>query len=88
MDNENLQIGEEVYYLKHDSYIYSFGDVKEICIGYCVITETTRKPLVDLVRIERISRNRLDILRLEVSEKDLKKDFLEIKKPMQMLLFN
>jgi hypothetical protein len=91
MDSQDLEVGEDVYFWEEGKDNYDFGTIKSDQLAYCLIDHILeRNPILPAtVHKSRISRNRMDIIKLIANSPLEEKEVLLISdsKPVQLSLF-
>lgn len=91
MDNADLEVGEDVYFWEQGKDNYDFGTIKSDQLAYCLIDNILeRNPIAPaIVHKSRISRNRMEIIKLITNSPIEEKEVVLISdsKPVQLSLF-
>jgi hypothetical protein len=86
---DNLEVGEDVYFWEQGKDNYSFGTIKSDEHAYCLIDHILeRNPVLPvIVHKSRISRDRIEIVRLIANTPVDDVVLISDSKPVQLSLF-
>lgn len=89
MDNQDLEVGEDVYFWEEGKDNYEFGTIKSDQLAYCLIDHILeRNPILPAtVHKSRISRDRMEIVRLIANSHSDDVVLISDSKPVQLSLF-